>query len=187
MIIGLTGENCSGKGTIADYLKKKGFGYYSLSDVIREELQKDGKEITRDALIKKGNELREKDAAELAKIISKKLNQEKNRNYIIDSIRNPFEAKELMKLPGFTLVYVTAPAQIRFERMVARGREADPKEFKEFLALEDAERLNMDERKQNIEKTAALAKKIIVNDGDFSKLYDDIDHLLAELSGDFIV
>src|SRR3989338_6897801 len=102
MIIGLTGENCSGKRTIADYLKKKGFGYYSLSDVIREELQKDGKEITRDALIKKGNELREKDAAELAKIISKKLNQEKNRNYIIDSIRNPFEAKELMKLPGFT-------------------------------------------------------------------------------------
>ena len=42
MIIGLTGENCAGKGTVADYLKKKGFYYLSLSDVIREELKADG-------------------------------------------------------------------------------------------------------------------------------------------------
>ena len=185
MFIGLTGENCAGKGTVAEHLKKKGFEYYSLSDVVREALVSERKEITRDNLIKKANELRSKDAAALAKAVVAKLKQDKN--YVIDSIRNPAEAKELMKLKDFTFVYVTAPAQIRFERMVARNRESDPKTFKEFLALENAERANKDEKKQNIEATAALANKTIVNDGDFSKLYDDIAHVLADLGGDFMV
>ena len=58
IIIGLTGENCAGKGTIAEYLKKKSFYYLSLSDVIREELASKGKEITRANLIEEGNYLR---------------------------------------------------------------------------------------------------------------------------------
>ena len=187
MIIGLTGENCSGKGAIAEYLKKKGFEYHSLSDVIRDELKKDGKEVTRDNLIKKGNDLRHKDPGSLAKMIIVQLHVSAYNKKVVDSIRNPYEAKELMKLKDFTLVYVTAPAQIRFERMVVRNRESDPKTFKEFLALENAERANADEKKQNIDATAKLADKTIVNDGNFAKLYDDVDHLLAELSGDFMV
>ncbi len=190
MIVGLTGENCSGKGTIAEYLKGKGFAYYSLSDAIRDELKKEGKEVSRDNLVKKGNEMRKKDAAALAKMIAEKIKTAKkanlNANFIVDSIRNPNEATELAKLDGFTLAYVTAPAQIRFERMTTRNREHDPKTFKDFLALENAERENAEEKKQNIEPTAKLAKKTIVNDGHFAKLYDDVDHLLADLSGDFM-
>ena len=58
IILGLCGENCSGKGTVADYLIKRGFYYFSLSDIIREELAKSGIEPTRDNMVK-GNELRE--------------------------------------------------------------------------------------------------------------------------------
>lgn len=36
-LIGLIGPNASGKGEVADYLKKKGYQVYSLSDVLREE------------------------------------------------------------------------------------------------------------------------------------------------------
>ena len=59
MIIGLTGKNAAGKGEIANYLKTKGFVYYSLSDVIREEATKRGLEHTRDNLIRLGTEMRE--------------------------------------------------------------------------------------------------------------------------------
>ncbi len=38
-IIGLTGRNAAGKGTIADLLKKRKFIYHSLSDTLREELK----------------------------------------------------------------------------------------------------------------------------------------------------
>jgi len=37
VVIGLVGRNASGKGQVAEYLKSKGFIYYSLSDVIRNE------------------------------------------------------------------------------------------------------------------------------------------------------
>lgn len=58
MIIGITGKNASGKGEAANYLKSKGFIYYSLSDVIREEATKRGLDHSRDNLIRIGNELR---------------------------------------------------------------------------------------------------------------------------------
>ena len=40
-LIGLTGTNGSGKGEAAAYFKKKEFSYFSLSDLIREELHKE--------------------------------------------------------------------------------------------------------------------------------------------------
>ena len=46
MIIGLTGKNGSGKGEVAEVLKSAGYLYYSLSDMLREELRKRGKETS---------------------------------------------------------------------------------------------------------------------------------------------
>ncbi len=55
MIIGLTGANASGKGEAASYLKSKGFEYYSLSDILREEAKRKKIEPLRENLIKRGN------------------------------------------------------------------------------------------------------------------------------------
>ena len=60
MIIALTGKNASGKGEVANYLKTKGFVYYSLSDELRGEATKRNLEHSRDNLTNLGNELREK-------------------------------------------------------------------------------------------------------------------------------
>ena len=65
MLIGLTGRNAAGKGEVAEYLKKKSFYYYSLSDVIRDEIRSRGQEPTREALIEVGNELRQKHGAHI--------------------------------------------------------------------------------------------------------------------------
>ena len=46
MLIGLTGRNAAGKGEVARYLQKKSFYYYSLSDVIREDIRSRGQEPT---------------------------------------------------------------------------------------------------------------------------------------------
>ena len=42
MLIGLTGRSASGKGEVAKYLEQKSFYYYSLSDVIRDEIRRRG-------------------------------------------------------------------------------------------------------------------------------------------------
>ena len=94
MIFGITGYYGSGKDSVARYSESKGFIHYSLSDEIRFELKEREIEITRDNLIKLGNELRAEIGPNvLANKIIKRL--EPNQNYIITSIRNPHEAMEL--------------------------------------------------------------------------------------------
>src|SRR3989338_5429897 len=94
MIIGLTGKNGSGKGEVAQFLKERGFEYRSLSDVLRQELSKRKKTIPRDHLVSTGNELRKKFGPSiLAKKILEQI--EVDKNYVIDSIRHPEEAKAL--------------------------------------------------------------------------------------------
>lgn len=184
MIIGLTGENCAGKSTVCEYLMKKGFYYLSLSDVIREELKAQGKAITRENLIEKGNDLRERHGpGALGKKIAEMV--EKDRNYCIDSIRNPAEVEELKKLKRFFLFYVTAPGEIRFGRIRARKREEDPQTYEAFMRIEKLEMENADRTKQNLKGTFALADKTIVNDGDQNELYDKVDAALGEVSEEF--
>lgn len=184
IIIGLTGENCAGKGTAADYLVKKGFYYYSLSDVIREELASEGREITREALIAKGNDLRRNFGSDiLAKRTIAKL--QADRNYVIDSIRNPAEARTLLATGKMTLVYVTAPAEKRFERMKMRRREGDPHSIESFKLIDKLEIEGKDEHGQRLAEVFALATKKLSNDADFRELYAEVDGVLSELSADF--
>jgi dCMP deaminase len=183
LIIGLTGENCAGKGTVAEYLQKKGFYYLSLSDVIREALADEGKEITREALIAKGNQMRsESGPAVLAKKTLAKVQPEKN--YIIDSIRNPLEAQALKEKQGLVLIYITASPKIRFERMKMRRREGDPRSYESFLAIE-AKELEGAAHQQRLKDTFALSDKKLVNEATYKDLYAAVDLLLSELSSEF--
>ncbi|MBD3210514.1 AAA family ATPase [Candidatus Micrarchaeota archaeon] len=184
MIIGLTGENCAGKSTVAEYLMKKSFYYYSLSDVIREELKAGGKPITRENLIEKGNALRERHGpGVLGRKVSEKMHEDKN--YVVDSIRNPAEVEELRKSGRFFLFYVTAPPDIRFERIKKRHREEDPQTYEAFLEIEKLEMENQDRTKQNLSETFKAADKKVTNDSGFRELYDRVNAALAEVSDEF--
>ena len=186
MIIGLTGKNASGKGEAANYLKTKGFIYYSLSDVIREEATKRNLEHSRDNLINLGNELRENFGPNyLAKQINEKIKQQlknnKNKNFIIDSIRNPHEAKELIKNKDFVLVGIDAPIELRFKRLLERNRLGDAKTLKDFKQQEQRENLKSDTNQQ-LDKTFKMSNKIILNDNSLEELHKKIDKLLLEIS-----
>src|SRR5688572_32686412 len=139
MLIGLTGRNAAGKGEVAKYLQTRSFSYYSLSDAIREELRVRKLEVSREALIQVGNELRQRFGPSVLADRIVALTQP-DRNYVIDSIRNPAEVVALRKAcKDFKLIRVDAPLQARFERTVARRRESDPVTFEAFVALDDRE------------------------------------------------
>lgn len=177
MIIGLTGKNCSGKGEAAKFLAERSFYYLSLSDVVREALQEAGIAITRDNLISMGNELRRKHGpAMLAEKLIARL--EPDRNYVIDSIRNPSEIAALKKQGGFRLIIVQAPDRMRYERMKARRREGDPETFDEFLRLELIEEEGA-EAEQQLAKCATLADFTIDNSG----AIEELGHKIAEVVG----
>ena len=186
MILGLTGKNASGKGEAANYLKAKGFGYYSLSDELREEATKRGLTHERETLISLGNILRKQNGPQyLAKKINEKIkNQLKNndiQNFVVDSIRSPFEAKELMKNRDFLLLGIDAPIELRFEILRKRNMAGDAETLEEFKAQEEKENTK-NENSQQLDATYRLSGKIIENSGSLENFHKKIDELVAELN-----
>jgi dCMP deaminase len=179
MLIGLTGRNGAGKGEVARYLEKKSFYYFSLSDVIREEIRMRGAEPTRERLIAVGNELRQRFGAHiLAERILAKV--EDDKHYIIDSIRNPSEVETFRSAKHFRLIRVEAPAEIRFQRILARRRESDPQTIDEFVELENRE-AEGDDTSQNLVRVELMADHTLTNDGAIERLYPQVDALLLRL------
>jgi len=172
-LIGLTGTNGAGKGEVANFLRKKGFAYVSLSDVIREELQARGLEASRDHLIACGNELREKfGPAVLARRVATRI----QGPTVIDSIRNPAEVAFLRSLGDFILVAVDAPLEIRFERARKRGRNESATTLDEFRRKEEQEKTTS-ETGQQLEVCLQLADLTIINDGSLEDLWTRLEEL----------
>lgn len=181
MILGVTGLNASGKGEFCKYLSSKGFISYSLSDIIREELKREGKELTRDNLTAKGNELRKKHGS--AVLAEKTLNKiEKGKNYAIDSIRNPAEVAALKKSKDFRLVFIEAPSiKARFERAMKRMRESETLSFEKFKQEEKRELKSNDSANQQLLACKELADSTIKNDSTLEAFQKKIDELLEGL------
>ncbi len=164
MIIGLTGTNGSGKTVAAEHLTKKGFHFYSLSDVIREELAARGLRATRENLIAEGNRLRsEFGPAILAQRIARKFRLD--QNYVIDSIRSPHEVRALRECGEFHLLHLDAPRELRYERVVRRGGDRVPASFGEFAEHEGRELESRDPSRQQLRATWEEADETLVNSG----------------------
>jgi len=173
-LIGLTGTNCAGKGEIAAYFEKKGYTYFSLSDLIREELRKIGKEETRNNLIKMGNELREKGGHDiLARLVMKKVKDKS----VIDSIRNPREVEYLRAQKDFILLAVDAPVDLRYERAQQRGRAESASTLEEFIKKE-AEEMTDRVQGQQLHNCMKMADFLVINDGSLKDLHRKLEELL---------
>ena len=183
IVFGLTGKNASGKGTVAEILKKKNFTYHSLSDSLRDELKSLRKEETRENLIDIGNELREKGGpGVLADKLMPKLNSE--NNHIVDSIRNPLEVISLRKetlLRRFFLISVDANSRLRYDRLCSRGRIGDTDSWEKFIEQEKKEENNDDPNKQQLSRTMEMADYSIDNSGTLEELEAQINRIISSL------
>ena len=154
IVLGLTGKNASGKGTVAEILKKKNFTYHSLSDSLRDELKTLKKEETRENLIDIGNKLRVKGGpGVLADKLIPKLNSE--NNHIVDSIRNPLEVISLRKetlLRRFFLISIGADSRLRYDRLCSRGRTGDTDSWEKFVEQEKKEVNAMGKELKNLKQ-----------------------------------
>jgi len=173
-LIGLTGTNGAGKGEAAYFFVERGYAYFSLSDVIREELRKENKEITRDNLIRVGNSMRQQFSPDiLARRVAKKI---KGKS-VIDSIRNPKEVEFFQNQDNFTLLAIDAPAELRFERVKTRGREESVSSLQEFIAKE-AEEMGTEKSSQQLLACMEMADHTIINDGTIEELRNKLEEFL---------
>ena len=182
MIIGLTGTKASGKGEVAEMIKKRGFAYFSLSDRVREEAAarglanynvKDLQDIGNDLRKKFGNGILAKRTLETAK---------GTENFIIDGIKNLGEIEELKKYGNFILIAVDALPFERFSRLLRRGRPSDPKTMSEFMKIDERDRgISEADSGQQVAKCMEKANFRIVNNGNIEHLRNKVEVMLSEI------
>jgi dephospho-CoA kinase len=173
-LIGLTGTNGSGKSEVASFFVKRGYAYFSLSDMIRDELRNRGQEITRNNLIRMGNTMREEASPD---ILARKIMEKVKGKAVIDSIRNPKEVEHLREKEGFILLAIDAPPEIRYQRVKQRGREESVLTLQEFIDKE-AEEMSTEEKSQQLQVCMKMADLTIQNNGTLQELYKKLEKLL---------
>jgi len=185
-IIGLTGYMGSGKGELVKLLQKRGYTYTSLSDAVRAEATKRGLEHTREHLQQVGNQLREEQGAGvLGKKIRETVEQELERRWVIDGIRNPGEWEELKQLPDFEMIGVTASPDTIVSRITRRNREGTALSREEVIAKLNKERgIGEPPEGQQVQRCLDHADFLIVNEGTLEDLDAKLTHFERLESGE---
>jgi dCMP deaminase len=179
MRVGVAGLNAAGKGEVVRLLERRSFYRASLSDVIRADLAREGKEPTRENMIQRGRALRERfGPAVLAERAQRALPSD--RNHVIDSIRHPAEVEALRAGGDFLLLWVEAPPRVRFERSRARGRAGDGEDFARFEELEARELASGEAAAQQLLAVRELADLVIPNDGSLEELGAKLEEALRD-------
>ncbi len=180
IILGFVGEMASGKGTASDYIVKKyQAGYHRFSTILRDILNRLHIEQTRENLQKISQTLRENFSQDILEVVLfKDINNDEHNIVCVDGIRRMPDIKNLLDLPNFYLINITADEKIRYKRIIKRttdNLDDQVKTFSEFHQEQQAE------AEIEIRKVSQFAKYKIDNNGQPTYLYSQLDDLINKL------
>ncbi|MEK7109404.1 MAG: AAA family ATPase [Patescibacteria group bacterium] len=180
MIIGITGTNGAGKGTVVDYLvKQKGFKHFSVREFLIEEIKRRGLPIDRDHMRLVGNDLRK---THRPGYIAEELltrAQQGGGDAIIESLRNVGEA-QFMKSQGMLVWGVDADRKVRYGRVVLRGSHTDKVSFEQFVEQEEREMAQTAAHDMNIAGVMQMADVVLTNNGTQAELFAQVEEALQK-------
>jgi dephospho-CoA kinase len=176
-IIGLSGEIASGKGTVADYIKKSYNGkVYRFSGMLRDLAGRLYLEENRENLQKMSTAVREYFGQDiLCKTIYEDVKRDDNQYIVIDGVRRFQDVQELSHLKEFSLVYIKTDMRNRYERLIKRGENTDDKN----KTFEEFKKDNQREAEKQIKALEKKADFVINNNGSYQDLYFQIDKILS--------
>ena len=167
MIICITGMPGSGKTTAAAMLKSKGFRVIEMSDFARALMRKKRMDINVKSLAEFINGLKKESGMDiLAKLTAEKI--PRNRNTVINGVRNMAEIRYLRKRFGTSLLIIAiiAPPKMRYKRLSVRSSRS-PESYEDFLWREK------DERFKGTGKVVESADIMVANVGSKAELKSD--------------
>jgi dephospho-CoA kinase len=100
---------------------------------------------------------------------------------VVTSIRHGAEVRALRKRGDFAMVFVDAPARVRYERSLRRARAGDCSTFEDFVAAEKFQLESQDPNSQQLLICRDLADRVLDNAGDREEFVRKIEDLLLEL------
>ncbi len=183
IVIGITGTNGSGKGTVVDYLvDKKGFTHYAARDFLTRLLRERGVTVDRPAMRTIANELRAlHEPAYVVKELYAQAIKDKCERVVIESVRNIGEA-EFLKSIGALLIAVDADQMLRYTRVQARRSSTDQVDFLTFIEHEEREMRSIGLHDMNVRGVMQLADVTITNDGSLKELHQETDAALRAIN-----
>lgn len=178
-VIGIVGLPGSGKSEAADVARELGIPVVTMGDVVRQEAADRGLDPATDHGAV-AQALREENGP--AAIAERSLpivedHLEDHDAVVIDGIRSGDEVAEFEAAFGedFTLVEITAPRDLRAERLADRGRDTSAEEGGEALAEREERELGF-----GMEAAMDRADVTIANDGSLEAYRTEIRALLEE-------
>jgi dephospho-CoA kinase len=186
-IIGIGGTDGSGKDSIGELLAEKhGWLFVSGSDILREELKKQGKELKRENLREFADSWRREFGPGI--LVDKSIenyrnNKKKYSGLVIASLRNPGEVERVHEFGG-KVVWVDADPKVRYQRITNRNRGSeDQVSFEEFLAEQKIQSDNKgDISAMSLKDVKAMANIFIENNGnDMEKFKDQAEKALRSI------
>src|SRR5271163_4945387 len=116
MIIGLVGEKLAGKDTMANYLVEKyGASHFRFTHILDQLLEQLNLPVSRANEIALGLSLRKTFGEHvLVKALEKRVRAAWTKLIVVNGIR--MDEMEVVKTWTATIIYVTAPLPLRFER-----------------------------------------------------------------------
>ena len=183
MIIGITGTNGAGKGTVVEYLKTKGFVQYSVSKLLGELVEKEGHPKTRDFLSPMATRLQQEyPGGVVEKIYREKYLIEKPENAIFESIHRQSEANFLRSMGGI-IIGVDADMETRYQRTQSRNESEKDRitfdNFKEQARIEEEGGGDMT-RDNNIRAVINGADAVVTNDTTREALFAQVEEVLKK-------
>jgi dephospho-CoA kinase len=166
LVIGLAGMPGSGKSVVVDTAREMGYDVVVMGDVVRQETQKRGLELTPQNVGKVMLELRlEAGNYVIAQKCIPKIEEQTSSKVLIDGLRSMHEADIFKEhFAKFSIVAVHASPEIRFSRLSSRHRSDDPAEWKVFHERD------MRELGVGLGNVIAMAEQLIVNDNSFEQV-----------------
>ena len=176
IIIGLSGEMASGKGTVAKYISEKyNASSYRFSTMLRDVLNRLYIEQTRENVSKISTILRQNFGEDLfAKVMAEDVKKNSSEVIAIDGIRRQADITHLKEIPEFKFIYIEADIKNRYERIAEREENVDDKgkTFEEFV---EEHKLETELQIKDLKNSADI---VINNDGTLEDLYQKIDEVI---------
>jgi len=167
-VIGLSGAIGSGKTTVCEYLKKKGFVAHRFSQILERMLEEKNEKVTRSKLQKLAMKIHKSPGQ---RWLGKQLIEElpKDKDIVIDGLRFPEDHALMVETfgPAFCHVHIDTSIKTRESRIGNRSIEDIPIQESFYDPVES-----------EIQNLKALSDHIVLNDQKLPKLYTQIDSLL---------
>ncbi len=180
-IVGISGTSASGKDTAAEHLASKDFLHVSTSDVIRAEAIRTYGSTDQYILRQVGHEMRIRNGVGAVCLRAIALYEEQRDSYqgiVVSGIRAIGPAQAIKENSGL-LVSIDAPADVRYTRLIARGRIGESTSFEEFLKFEEEELNGALATGQNVRGIQDISDVHIYNDADLPAFISKVEQVVG--------